>query len=527
MSIMLKNFTDNLFRSSSRLFALFFLLIIALKWPFFSIPPVWDEAFSIFPAADFLVNHGFDYTLLLSQPQYHDGGPVAHALSLLTLATALVLKVTGGGIWAWVILHLTQWMMAAAIGTMLMRIYSNLFNEIPAFLLAVVTLVYPLTLAQLGGMYIEVPLLFFALLAFYHYRSQRTWSASLFLVAACMTKESGVIAVGALALTALCCQSKTIRKRFEEAFITALPAIAFVLIKMSIFDQALFSSTSHKFGDILNILIYRNLSVYNTYIVHIPELIGIVAVCVVIAISLLSLNVYQYKKTGQGQSDIVIFNSFFIILFLLFHFLLYPYVQMTDSHFLSRYFFYVIPSMFFVIYYTIDKMIEKSKVKAGLLLIIIGVCLINRSGMLYPPIPYSSIAMAERSEEYIDGYKVQKEYIGLIEKRVSKDVPIYVSLPDYFLTHYSVSQYVSKPLPNVYYIGHVLKVAGNKFKYPDHFVLVYNYPWLGGAIIKEMVQDISRGKEFSVEVLGQFQKGYFSAYVFEIRKRRSPETMMR
>lgn len=126
---------------------------------------------------------------------------------------------------------------------------------------------------------------------------------------------------------------------------------------------------------------------------------------------------------------------------------------------------------------------------------------------------------AERSEEYIDGYKVQKEYIGLIEKRVSKDAPIYVSLPDYFLTHYSVSQYVNKPLPNVYYIGHALKAGGNKFKYSDHFVLVYNYPWLGGAIIKGMAQDISRNKEFSVAVLGQFQKGYFSAYVFEIKKR--------
>ena len=519
MPNLLTNLTDTLFRRTSQLYTLFFLLIIALKWPFFSIPPVWDEAFSIFPAADFLVNHGFDYTLLLSQPRYHDGGPVAHALSLLTLATALALKVTGGGTWAWVILHLTQWMMAAAIGTMLMRIYSNLFNEIPAFLLAVVTLVYPLMLAQLGGMYIEVPLLFFSLLAFYHYRSQRIWSASLLLVAACMIKESGVIAVGALALTALCCQSKTIRKRFEEAFILALPAIAFVLIKMSIFNYSLLSSNPHKLGNILNILIYGNLSVYQNYIVYIPELIIIVAMGAVIAISLLSLNVYQYKKTRQKQSDVVIYNSFFIIIFLLFHFVVYAYMQTTDSHFLTRYFFYAIPSMFFVIYYTIDKMIEKSKVKAGLLLIIIGVCLINRNGILYPPIPYSSIAMAERSEEYIDGYKVQKEYIGLIEKRVSKDVPIYVSLPDYFLTHYSVSQYVSKPLPNVYYIGHVLKTAGSKFKYPDHFVLVYNYPWLGGAIIKEMVQDISRGKEFSVEVLGQFQKGYFSAYVFEIRKR--------
>ena len=288
---------------------------------------------------------------------------------------------------------------------------------------------------------------------------------------------------------------------------------------MSIADHVLLPSPSHNLGDIFNIIIYRNLSVYKTYIVHVPELIFIVTVGVVMAISLLLLNIYQYKNTIQEQSNIVTYNSYFIIIFLLFHFVVWAYMQASDSHFLTRYFFYAIPSFFFVIYYMIDKMIKKTWVKGILLLIIIGVCLINRNGMLYPPIPYSSIAMAERSEEYIDGYIVQKDYIGLIEKRISKDVPIYVSLPDYFLTNYSVSQYVNKPLPNVYYIGHVLKAAGKKFKYPDHFVLVYHYPWLGGAYIKGMMQDISRNKEFSVEVLGQFQKGYFSAYVFEIKKR--------
>ena len=199
-----------------------------------------------------------------------------------------------------------------------------------------------------------------------------------------------------------------------------LPAIAFVLIKMSIADHVLLPSPSHNLGDIFNIIIYRNLSVYKTYIVHVPELIFIVTVGVVMAISLLLLNIYQYKNTIQEQSNIVTYNSYFIIIFLLFHFVVWAYMQASDSHFLTRYFFYAIPSFFFVIYYMIDKMIKKTWVKGILLLIIIGVCLINRNGMLYPPIPYSSIAMAERSEEYIDGYIVQKDYIGLIEKRISE-----------------------------------------------------------------------------------------------------------
>lgn len=514
----LKNLIDNLFLTNVRLYAFFFLLIVALKWPFFSIPPVWDDAFSLFPAADFLVKNDFNYFLLSAQPRYLDGGPTQHGFSLLTLVTALVLKTSGGGPLAWSTLHTLQWLMAAAIGTILTRVYSNQFKEITAFLLAFATLVYPLMLAQIGGMYIEVPLLFLSVFAFYLYRNDQIWMASLALVAACVTKESGAIAVGALAVAAFFGHSKPVRKRIENVLIVTIPSLIIVLFLLIIVDMRLSFSVSHTFRNILNILIERNFSVYKIYISFIPEFIVILLGSVLLSVFWISNYVYRYLKNKREESDIIIYNSSFVLLFSTFHFIVHAYIQMTDSHFLTRYFFYAIPSMFFMIYYTIDKLIKKSIVKVILLLIIIGVCLINRCGVLYPKIPFPSIAIAERSEEYIDGYQVQKEYIGMIEKRIPKDVPIYLNLPDYFLTHYSVSQYVNKPLQNSYYIGHVLKVAGNKFEYPDHFVLVYSYPWLGGAFIKAMMQDISRNKEFSVEVLGQFQKGYFSAYIFEIKR---------
>lgn len=483
-------------------------------------PPVWDEAFSVFPSADFLVKHGFDYSLLLTQPAYHDGGPTAHALSLLTLFTALVLKMTGGGILAWVALHISQWLMAAAIGTMLTRIYSKLFDEMPAFLLAVASLVYPLMLAQLGYMYIEIPLLFFSLFAFYNYRNDRIWLASLCLLAACLTKGSGIIAVGVLCLLTLFSKNRPVKKRILDFFILSIPSFVVLFIMSVIVSSQLSFSNQSTLKYVLNTIIYRNISIYQMYISFIPELIFIFTGSVLISIFILSKNIGRYIKSRQIDSNIVIYNCLFIIIFSVFHFVVYAYIQTSGIHFLSRYFFYAIPSIFLVIYYSIDMLLKKTKIKVAFLLVIIVICLINRSGMLYPPIPYSSIAIAERSEEYIDGYDVQKQYINLIENRVSENIPIYVSLPDYFLTHYSVSQYVSKPLPNVYFIGHTLKAADNKFKYPDHFVLVYHYPWLGGQYIKRIIQEISGNKEFSVKVLGSFKRGYFNAYVFEIKKKK-------
>jgi len=93
----LKNTVNTILQRTDYLFVAFFFVVVFLKWPFFDVGPVWDDAFSVFPAANFLTKHQFDYGLLLKQPAYHQGGPTAHATSLLTLVTAFVLKITGGG----------------------------------------------------------------------------------------------------------------------------------------------------------------------------------------------------------------------------------------------------------------------------------------------------------------------------------------------------------------------------------------------------------------------------------------------
>lgn len=511
------NLFESLFHSFWRLYALFFLLIVALKWSFFTNPPVWDEAFSIFPAADFLVNNGFDYSLLLEQPRYHEGGPTAHGLSLLTIVTALVLKVTGGGTPAWAILHVLQWLMAAAIGTMLTHIYNTVFERIPAFLLAVASLVYPVMLAQLGFMYLEVPVLFFTILAFSFFLNSWIWLASLFLVAACMTKGSALIGVGALTLTALICQDKRFTRRFADASILAIPALVSVKILMSVAESKPSITVSHEIVDIITLIIIKNINAYQRYVTIIPEMILVFSASIIFSIFYI---VKYCKKDKKKEQSVMLFNSLFIIVFFIFYFFIFNYYTKIDSpNFLTRYIAYAIPSMFFVIYYIHDQILQNQRVKIVILLLLIMVFLVNRNGILYPPLPHITCnAMAERSEEYINGHLVQKEYIAMIEKKVPKDISIFVSLPDYFLTRYTVNQYVKEPLTNAQFIWHVVKELGPHFPYPNHFVLVYSYPWLGGTYIQRMHRKASMSEEYSVEVMGRFNKGAFSAHVYEIRR---------
>ncbi|MGV8079186.1 MAG: hypothetical protein AB2L22_03880 [Syntrophales bacterium] len=509
---------DGALKSNGRLFSTFFLLILALKWPFLGIQPVWDEAFSIFPAAQFLVDNGFDYVNLMEQPRYHDGGPTAHALSLMTLVTALVLKVTGGGTPAWVILRVMQWLMAASIAVMLTRMLSALIGKYSALLLSLACLVYPIVLAQLGFMYLEVPVLFFTLLAFTHFFKSRILPSTLFLVVACLIKGSALIGVGALVLTALCCQEKNLCRRFLDALILTAPSLVAVKAIMVVSDSRLSMTSYQSHSDIVSGMINKSILIYQAYISIVPDMIIIYGASFIISFMLILRLLNKNARINGQQKQIIYFHSFLIIVFFFFYFVLYNLMQQDDSSFLTRYFAYAIPSMLFIVFFMIDRVLRNEGILIIILVLIISVFLVNRSGALYPSLLFPNIAMAERSEEYIDGYLVAKEYIDLLEKRVPRDVPVFVSLPDYFLTQYPVNRYVTKPLSNVRYIGHVLRAERLGFEYPDHFVLVYSYPWLGGQYILSMFRDVKQRKDLSVEFLGQFSRGAFSGHVIEVRR---------
>src|SRR5258708_30478308 len=198
-----ERFLNSLETSPARVFALFFFCNAVLLWPTLLNQPVWDEAFSIFPAADFLATHGFDYRALLRKPGFVEAGPTTHGLTLPASYTALVLKLTGGGKLAWSLLHLWQWLFGAGIGTLLVRIITRTHGIATALLIAALTLYCPLMLTQLGNMYLEVPLLFFCLLALYFFLENRFCMAAAAGVLACATKETAFVAIIALALTDL------------------------------------------------------------------------------------------------------------------------------------------------------------------------------------------------------------------------------------------------------------------------------------------------------------------------------------
>ena len=183
------------------LVALFFILV--LKWDVVARPPVWDTAMGLFPAAITLADNGFDVIELLGMPDFFEGGPNTHSTSPVTFATAVVLKVTGGGDRAFVILHLLHFAAAALALVLLFGLARPVFGGLGSFFLCLSVLLYPVFSAQVGFLYMEVPLFLCAVAALHAFADKRFRGAVLWSALAYATKEAGIIVPATLAVATL------------------------------------------------------------------------------------------------------------------------------------------------------------------------------------------------------------------------------------------------------------------------------------------------------------------------------------
>ena len=197
-----------------------------MKWYTLLQPPVWDQAMGLFPAALTLSANGLDLLELLAMPGYMDGGPNTHSTSLVTLVTALVLRVTGeGGATSLVALHLLHFSVAAYALTVLFRFSRPVLGRVATPLFCLAALLFPIFSTQVGYLYLEVPLFLCAVSALHAWTNQRFWPAVLWATAALGVKETGIIVSGTLVIATLLENREARLKLKRMALILAPPAL--------------------------------------------------------------------------------------------------------------------------------------------------------------------------------------------------------------------------------------------------------------------------------------------------------------
>ena len=518
--------------SAAARFFLAFLLILGLKWNVLLEPPIWDAAMGLFPPALTLANNGFDLLELLALPGYEEGGPNAHSTSLVTLATAAVLWISGGGTRGFLILHLLHFAVAALAIATLFRIARPVFGGVTTLLLCLSVLLHPVFSTQVGSLYMEVVLFLFAALALIAWTERRFWPALFWATLAYTVKETGIIVPATLAMATLLERHTLAEKAKRIGQIAAFPvlwtAIVAVLRRIAISqsdDFVFLPSLDAVFGGIGQYL--------TRFLLNVPDLVlYLVAffvtaiVCAKPVLGALTREPMEPSARDQGHRELLVlgYSGMLIVFFILLFMVALP-VAAGFTIVLPRYYVMILPFLLLWLGYgskrTFGRRLDSPAAVCFVLLSAFFV--LNWNGALYPMDidtegPGNDPALTERSNAYRRLLALEMAAIRALEE-LPEGVPTYYGHYEHYLLEYPGLGYASGPLSN----GHNFSVESlaelvNETPMPPCIYALFNYPWLGGEKILGLIRFAQTTPGVSAEVVQEFRDGRYVIILVRIRQ---------
>jgi hypothetical protein len=506
-------------------------LILVLKWDSLSEPPFWDTAMGLFPAAITLAANGFDILGLLAMPGYLEGGPNAHSTSPVTLATAAVIALMGGGTRMFVVLHLLHFAVAAWALVTLFRLARPSFGQTAAGLFALSVLLHPTFSAQVGYLYLEVALFLCAVSAIGAWTRRRFWPAVLWSTLAWATKQAGIIVAATLALATLLERRPARDKARRMGAILGLPALwtAGVTVLRRIAAGGADDLTFVPSFD----LVFGGLGQYLArFLLNVPDLLVYFVVFVVAAAAsgIPILRAMREEPTDprhrtRERHELLVmgYTGLAIVLFALAFLVALP-VGVGFTAVLPRYYVVILPFLLLWLGYAV-KRLQVGRVRSAPVLFaaLSVVFAINTNGVLYPPDvdtegPGNDPPLTERSNAYKRLLALELEAVRALEE-LPHGVPVYYGHFEHYLFRYPTLGYARGPLSN----GHNFMleplaplVASDEF--PPCVYALYNYPWLGGEKLRGLIGLPEVRPEVSSEVVREFRDDPYVILLFRIQR---------
>lgn len=479
---------QRLLQSNVVLFLAWFALILLLKWTTLTHPPVWDGSMSVFPAAITLADHGFDLGYLLDQPGYADGGPNVHGFSLVTWMTAIVIGAIGDGPALFPTLHLLHFAIAAVAMTAVHRFAETMLSPLLAAASTLAALTFPLVLTQSGYLYLESPLLAATALAMLMWTRRRVGWVILWVSIATLVKGSGIIVAAALA-AATVFGSSPARSRFRSGFLILFVPTA--LLALTVASAPSLGSSSFE----LHALRMTQL------LIRVPDLVVLVlAYLLATLIGVIgrrrangSERHLETRAVRPGQPAI----AFMIVAFFLFYLAL----PLTGNALIvvPRYYVQIVPFVLIGLVVLANRRLSPAMVLIALLAFI-GWSAINRNGDFYPDNNINNFPLIERSGAYVDLAQLQLTEIRALEE-LPANVPVFYDQPTAIKLSYPLLGYADGPLANGRNIAREPTLrSGNLEDFPEDFYLLYEYPWLGGDILRTVWRQAEDDPGYEVQI---------------------------
>jgi len=519
-----------------------FCIVLLLNFTIITQPPVWDSAASIFPAAIYLSNNNFNFFELLREPGYASGGPNVHGLTVGTLITAVIFKISGGGTAALVSLHLIHFLMASLALVSFFGLTSEALGKVNSFLLCLALLIHPVVLTQTRYMYLEIPLLLFTVNAIGYWIRQEFGKALVFVLLASITKETGFIVGSCIAFYTLF-ESGTLWRRVIRSVSVIFPVLVLVVTyflyitprAMPEFLEGSSLNALHSFLDVPRTISRCVVSASNRFLIMVPDvLVAIVSVFIIGVVRLKAVlwscfgptkEKSERANSGSAKNRLLDLSILLVVFFHLLHYVILP-IFIDFCCPMIRYHVQIIPFLGFILSFFV---IEKIGPRVFHILIVLAlICfVINQDGVLYPNEVNreglgSNFGVTERSGAYRQLLSVQKMGIELLSK-IPSEIPVFYEHHNHYIFQYPEMGYTRQPLKN----GHNIFVEepyrhGLLKDYPPCFVMFYFSPFLGGKNMLHVVKQTELLPEWNSEVIQTIENGPYLGYLIKVWKEGTP-----
>ena len=500
-------------QSLAGLFCAWLGIILFLKWPTLTEPPVWDAVFGLFPAAGDLADSGFNLSSLLQKPGCRTGGPNTHSESLVTWISAGVMWLTGKGPRAFAILHLLHFCTAAWTLAVLHRFTTVTWGRAMAWVFCATLLLCPLFRVQVGSLYFEIPLAACTVAAVVSFANGQLPRAVVWSSLAILVKQAGLVVAGALAVAAFC-QSGSLTKRIGRGAsfaVTGLVAALWPLVATPVLAGVKDQSPPSSWWQFLNENVFY-------YLTAIPD---ITAAYILVAL----IGCFRFRELWNSLANLpapsnttsaALGVSFFLVVFYGLFFFVTPYVARIWVISLPRYFVFILPFIFFALTHWLVLLISPRR--AAVVLCLVAVLFVaNREGFWYPKDKRDEISILERGESYRWVVAVQREAAGTAAN-LPDDVMIYYGWEDHFFQKYPWLGYASRTHPGgrALCFSNEVPPSTTLKEFPERFFVIYSNPHLFGYQAHQVLRSASKDPTRRVRLFRRCQRGPFHIDVVEV-----------
>lgn len=206
---------------------IFCIVFVVIKFATLNTPYFWDEAWVYAPAIKELAKNGISLLPDALSDTYSRGHPL-----LFFTTGAIWVKLFGSSLFA---MHLYALTIAISFVLMLFYVVQNLFDSVLALIVASLTLVQPIFVAQSGMVLPEVFLSLWAVLTIYHFVKGNNYYYFLFGMLMVLTKESGIVIIASLMLYQAVCfftgkiNPVSFKLFFKNTWVAFSPVIPFMI----------------------------------------------------------------------------------------------------------------------------------------------------------------------------------------------------------------------------------------------------------------------------------------------------------